>query len=163
MTPLEQDLVDLIPQLRRYARSLSSNGADAEDLLQDCLEAAVSAQRNWHGQNLKGWVMTIMTNLSRAQWRRARVDRANVIVEETQPPAALTDRADPIAQYQLARAINALSPDHRAVLMLVVVEGYSYAEVAQMLAIPLGTVMSRLSRARQILSTVLGQDEGRTP
>lgn len=149
MTRFEDRIVELIPTLRRYAASLARNRADAEDLLQDSVETALAQGRTWRGDNLRGWISTIMTNLYRNQWRRGatrmEVMRSQAIIDQPAGP-------DGFERQQLAAALNRLDPDQRAVLMLVVVEGYSYAEVAEMLSVPLGTVMSRLSRARRRLA-----------
>lgn len=149
MTPFETQIVDLMPLLQRYARSLTRSQPDADDLLQDSLVAALRAGSSWRGRNLKAWLMTIMTNLNRNRHRKAAGQATVEYDEETGPPAPGGDAAE---QRGLIAAIDALSPDHRAVLMLVVVEGYTYGEVAAMLAIPEGTVMSRLARARKTIA-----------
>lgn len=149
MSQFEDRIVDLIPGLRRYAVSLARNRDDAEDLLQDSIETALSQSRGWRGDNLKGWLATIMTNLYRNQWRR-RVNLSTVV--ETRRIVDQPAGPDAFERSRLVAALNRLDADQRAVLMLVVVEGYAYAEVASMLSIPIGTVMSRLSRARRHLA-----------
>ncbi|KAB2786947.1 RNA polymerase sigma factor [Brucella anthropi] len=147
----EGQLLALLPVMRRYSRSLAKSDAEGEDLLQDCVAKALSRRGQWRGLNLRGWILTMMTNLyrngykSRARTRHETLDAAeNVSVAATE--------TDPFQLQQLEEAINSLPEDNRAVLMLVVVEGYSYGEAAEMLGIPVGTVMSRLSRARHRLA-----------
>jgi RNA polymerase sigma-70 factor (ECF subfamily) len=153
----EGRLMALMPDLRRYARSLARSDADGEDLLQDCVERALTSRAAWSGINLRGWVLTILTNLYRNGTRRSRRFPAADIVEAEDLPA-VQPSGDPLERARLARALDALSSDHRAVLMLVVIEGYSYAEVAAIVEVPLGTVMSRLARAREQLGKHLAAD-----
>ncbi len=150
----EAELLAVLPRLRRYARSLSRSGAEAEDLLHDCLEQGLAKQATWRGENLAGWLMTVMTNLYRNRGRH-EPGPGRVGVDAAERTAAAEDPADPLERRRLAAAIDMLSPDNRAVLMLVVVEGYTYAEVAATLGIPIGTVMSRLSRSRTALAETL--------
>lgn len=158
MNEFEAGIVALLPRLRRYARSLSADRDDADDLLQQCLENALARRPTWRGENLAAWLMAIMTNLSRNRHRsRRRAGAAGPSEDETELPAAAGEQ-DPLERDRLAAAIDRLDPDQRAVLMLVVVEGYTYAEVAAMLEIPLGTVMSRLSRARRGVAERLRED-----
>jgi RNA polymerase sigma-70 factor (ECF subfamily) len=153
----EGRLMALMPDLRRYARSLTHSDTDGEDLLHDSVERALTSRTTWSGINLRGWVLTIMTNLYRNGTRRGRRFPA-VEISEAENLPALPSGGDPLERARLARALDALSPDHRAVLMLVVIEGYSYAEVAAIVAAPVGTVMSRLARAREQLGKHLAAD-----
>ncbi len=155
MSRLESRIVELLPRLRRYARSLARDGHEADDLLQDCVENAIAGQGYWRGANLAGWMMAIMTNLNRNRHRRQQRSGMFSALDDVAEPASTTEPADPLERDRLLGAINALSPDQRAVLMLIVIEGYSYAEIAVMLDIPLGTVMSRLSRARHSVADTL--------
>lgn len=153
----EAEVLALLPSLRRYSRSLTRSDADGEDLLQDCIEKVLTRRGQWRGLNLRGWVLTIMTNLHRNGLRRQGSRSFVDIDDDSHLPAAETDN-DPLQRSRLELALNSLNEDHRAVLMLVVVEGYSYQDVADMLDIPIGTVMSRLSRARQKLTSLLNAD-----
>lgn len=155
--PFEADLLALMPGLRRYSRSLSRSDADGEDLLQDCVERALSRKNAWRGVNLKAWLYAIMTNLHRNAHRRAR-RRPTAALSEAEDLAATTPETDPIAGRRLRAALHALPSDYRAVLMLVVVEGLGYQEVADTLQLPIGTVMSRLSRARARLRDALAEN-----
>lgn len=146
----EDEFLSLLPQLRCYARSLTRSAPESEDLLQDCVEKALVNRAAWQGTNLKAWACRIMTNLHLNTRRFAR-RRPTVAIEEAEELAAAPVTDDPLAKGRLLQAVDSLAPEARAVLMLVVVEGYSYREVADILNIPEGTVMSRLSRARQAL------------
>ena len=150
----EAQVLALLPSLRRYSRSLTRSDADGEDLLQDCVEKVLARRSQWRGLNLRGWVLTIMTNLYRnglrQQGRRSFVD----LDDSVDLPATETPR-DPLERSRLEAALNSLGEDYRAVLMLVVVEGYSYQDVATTLDVPIGTVMSRLSRARRKMSNLM--------
>ena len=145
----EDEFLSLLPQLRRYARSLTRSAPESEDLLQDCVEKALVNRAAWQGTNLKAWACRIMTNLHLNTRRFAR-RRPTVAIEEAEA-ATMATTDDPLARGRLLQAVESLAPEARTVLMLVVVEGYSYREVADILSIPEGTVMSRLSRARQSL------------
>ncbi|CAN7350593.1 RNA polymerase sigma factor [Neorhizobium sp. LjRoot104] len=146
----EAQILALLPALRRYSRSLTRSDTESEDLLQDCVEKALVSRGQWRGANFKSWTYRIMTNLH-LNARRAVARRPSVGIEEAETLAASTSAGDPLEKNRLVQALETLPKEARAVLMLVVVEGYAYQEVADMLEIPVGTVMSRLSRARQAL------------
>lgn len=150
-------MLALIPLLRRYSRSLTRSDSDSEDLLQDCVEKALVHRGSWHGTNLKSWAYRIMTNLH-LNALRTRRRRPSSAIEDASTVADGTVPADPIQRRRLIQALDALAPEARAVLMLVAVEGYSYHELADILNIPLGTVMSRLARARQSLREKLREE-----
>ena len=153
----ETRIMALLPDLRRYARSLSGSDADGEDLLQDGVERLLTARTSWSGTNFHAWAMTILTNVYRNGTRRQRrfpsveLDEASHLLEST-------PTGDPLERARLQRALDRLSPDFRATLMLVVVEGHSYADVAEITHAPIGTVMSRLSRARDEIARYLEED-----
>jgi RNA polymerase sigma-70 factor (ECF subfamily) len=153
----EAQVLTLLPSLRRYSRSLTRTDADGDDLLQDCVEKVLTRRGQWRGLNLRGWMLTIMTNLYRNGLRQ-RAGRSFVDLEESVDMPAPEIDADPLERSRLEIALNTLPEENRAVLMLVVVEGYSYQDVATMLDIPIGTVMSRLSRARKRLSDLMNAD-----
>ena len=146
----EAEMLALLPSLRRYSRSLSRSDSECEDLLQDCVEKALSSRSLWRGVNLRSWVQTIMTNLYRNRFRAAARHPTDNI-DDHENLAAPEMSGDALEHDRLHACLDSLPPEARAVLMLVVVEGYGYQEVADMLGIPLGTVMSRLSRARNRL------------
>ncbi|MEP6719976.1 MAG: RNA polymerase sigma factor [Variovorax sp.] len=147
-------LVDHIPSLRRYARALTGDAWAADDLVQDTLERACSKWRLWTaGSDLRAWLFTIMHNLFASQLRRspprAVVDIADVAHELRSVDSRRDDGID------LQRCLLLLPEDQRAVLLLVALEDLSYAQVAKVLGIPVGTVMSRLSRARRRLHELM--------
>lgn len=153
----ETEMLALMPMLRRYSRSLSRSDADGEDLLQDCVEKTLANKRQWRGTGLKSWAYTIMTNLYRNR-HRAEKRHPSESLDGHESIAGAETLSDTLENDRLHGALALLSPDMRAVLMLVTVEGYSYQEAAETLAIPLGTVMSRLSRARETLRQHLAAD-----
>lgn len=154
----EPAILDLMPLLRRYARSLARDRFDAEDLLQDCLVTAYSREDDWRGVNRKAWLMKIMTNLNFNRLRKNRKSRDLFEADQDGQNIAHPASPDPVEQRSLRAALELLSPENRAVLMLVSVEGYSYAEAAEILDVPVGTVMSRLSRTRKFLAGQLAGD-----
>jgi RNA polymerase sigma-70 factor (ECF subfamily) len=152
-----QRLVDLIPRLRRYARALVGERAGADDLVQDTLERAWSKLHLYRrGTDLRAWLFTVMHNVHVNKLRAARpTDPLDEAMPELAQRAA---QADALLVRDLDRAIARLPADQRAVLLLVTLEEMSYEEVARTLGIPIGTVMSRLSRARDKLRLLmLGQ------
>lgn len=154
MDDFEKNLLQLLPNLRRYALSLSASPSEAEDLLHDCLEKAFANKSKWRGGSIKSWTMTIMTNQFRNKLRKKSNQPPTVPIDDV--VIASNDVAsDPLEMDKILAAIDQLSEDNRAVLMLVVLENYSYLEISKMLNIPMGTVMSRLSRARSMIADIL--------
>ncbi|VTU20476.1 Sigma-W factor [Variovorax sp. SRS16] len=154
-----RSLVDHIPSLRRYARALTGDAWSADDLVQDTLERACSKWRLWIvGTDLRAWLFTLMHNLFASQLRRAR-PRSTVDVDEVAHELRSVEGHHDQA-IDLQRCLLLLPEDQRAVLLLVALEDLSYAQVAKVLAIPVGTVMSRLSRARVRLQDLM---EGAPP
>ena len=151
-------IVELLPRLRRYARSLSRSMTEAEDLLHDSLEASLRGESGWKGTNFKSWVMTIMTNTSRNRHRSGFKPGMMTGLEDADDVSVAMPVSDPLERDLLWAAINALPDDYRSCLMLVVVEGYKYTDVAEILDVPVGTVMSRLSRSRKLLTQRLRQN-----
>lgn len=151
----EDQMLATLPALRRYARSLSPSDGDGEDLLQDCCVRAITSRDQWRGLNLRGWLFTIMTNLYRNRYRGLSATGHVVALEYADDIPALPGADDPLARQHLIAALGSLSAEARTVLMLVVVEGYTYRQVAEIEKVPIGTVMSRLSRARRQLAAVL--------
>lgn len=153
----EGQILALLPSLRRYSRSLTRSDTEGEDLLQDCVEKVLVHRTQWRGRNMRGWALKIMTNLYRNRLRAAP-RRMTVDLDTVEDLVSSEAPSDPLERARLEQALNSLSEDNRAVLMLVVVEGYAYSEVAAALDIPIGTVMSRLSRARQRLAERMNAD-----
>ena len=154
-------LVELIPRLRRYARALVGDRATADDLVQDTLERAWAKLHLYRrGTDLRAWLFTVMHNV---HVNRVRASRVTDTLEDEMPELAQrAPQGDALLVRDLDRAIARLPAEQRAVLLLVTLEEMSYEEVARTLGIPIGTVMSRLSRARDKLrAMMLGQGDGR--
>lgn len=148
-------IVEQLPGLRRYARALTGDAWAADDLVQDTLERACVKWRLWAaGSDLRAWLFTLMHNLYLNQRRASLVALNSVSIEdvETELPAAAPGTDVPL---DVDRCLQRLPPDQRAVLLLVVLEDMSYEEAARVLSVPLGTVMSRLSRARTRLRELM--------
>jgi RNA polymerase sigma-70 factor (ECF subfamily) len=150
-------LVELIPRLRRYARALVGDRASADDLVQDTLERAWAKLHLYRrGTDLRAWLFTVMHNVHVNKVRATRV--TDTLDDELPELAQRASQGDALLVRDLDRAIARLPAEQRAVLLLVTLEEMSYEEVARALGIPIGTVMSRLSRAREKLRTMmLGQ------
>jgi RNA polymerase sigma factor (sigma-70 family) len=146
-----------IPALRRYARALVRNAATADDLVQDCLERAVS---RWH-QRREGdprpWLFSILHNLAVSQFRQSASRGPHVALEAAGEPDFRQDavQESKLMYQDVMDRLARLPEDQRSVLLLVAVEDLSYAEAAKVLGVPIGTVMSRLSRARERLQQEL--------
>ncbi|MGQ0525885.1 MAG: RNA polymerase sigma factor [Betaproteobacteria bacterium] len=146
-----------IPRLRRYARALTGDRVVADDLVQDTLERAWSKLHLWRrGSDLRAWLFTVMHNVYVNQLR-SRAGYAVVPLDENEP--ILLDHAAPSDRLEIRDldiALRKLPDEQREVLLLVGLEQLSYDETARALGIPIGTVMSRLSRARERLRRLMG-------
>ena len=152
---LQTGLIELLPELRRFAYSLTCDRDAADDLTQSALERALTKASTWDSSRpLKFWVFNIARNLWLDQLRAEKV-RGNTEDIDDEGVDIADDRLAAMHTTQELREVTAkmreLPEDQRAVLALVAVEGYSYKEAAELLDIPVGTVMSRLSRARKTL------------
>lgn len=147
---MNNQLRDLIPVIRRFAFSLTGSDHDADDLLQNTLERILQKGVPEDADLMK-WSFRVCRNLWIDEYRSRKVRQAATENPELQETAVDGTRtiADRITLEQVQRAMNQLPEDQRSILSLVVSEGLSYKEVSQTLDIPIGTVMSRLSRARQ--------------
>lgn len=165
-------VVPELPVLLRVARRLTGNPTDAEDLVQETLIRAFRAMDRFDGRYPRAWLLTILRNTWRNMNRRTRprlLDDEDVILSVRATGAdgrsgAEEQVLDGVLDAELAAGLQALSNDHRAVVVLVDVDGLSYQETADVLGIPTGTVMSRLHRARKRLRKRLeqrGYDLGR--
>lgn len=148
----------LIPALRRYAHALTRGDGDADDLVQDCLERALGRWRQRRADGaVRPWLFAILHNLAVNRMRQIRRRGAPMALDQAPASAFATapvqDHA--LRHGELVRALAGLPDDQRSVLLLVSVEDLSYAEAAAVLDIPVGTVMSRLSRARQALRQLM--------
>ena len=143
-------MVELIPRLRRYARALVGDRARADDLVQDTLERAWNKFHLWRpGSDLRAWLFTVMHNVHVNQVRASR-DHAP-LDDDGEEMAVAPVRGAALEIRDLERALALIPAEQREVLLLIALEDMSYAEVASALGIPIGTVMSRLSRAREKL------------
>lgn len=152
---ITQDLIALLPRMRRFGMALTRRLDRADDLVQDTCERALTRRTQFrHGSRFDSWVFTIMRSVWLNQIRSDKVRTAD-------GPGALVAVADPLAERRaeagvalsdLDRHLLDLPLEQREVVMLVSVEGYTYQEAADILDIPVGTVMSRLSRARVSLA-----------
>ncbi len=160
-----RDLVALVPKLRRFARSLVGSVQDADDLVQAACEKALrNADQFRVGTRMDSWMYRIVQTLWLDDRRRNRtrgttVDPEEAYLSDEGKAARLPEDRMMLAQVRVAMA--ALPEGQREVLSLIAVEGLSYKETAEVLDLPIGTVMSRLSRAREALLPKLGLSEGR--
>jgi len=150
-----KDIEATIPALRRYARALTHNADIADDLVQDTLVRALRSEHLFHGGDVRSWLYTILTNLNRNRLRSLARRPTLTPIDDNDAP----DMAGPEAGGRdVERALGSLADDQRAALLLVVLEGMTYREVAEIQGVPIGTVMSRLARARvQIKSYLDGE------
>ena len=157
MSAVRRGLESLIPALRRFARALARDAETADDLVQDTLVRALRGEHLFHGGDLRTWTFTILLNLDRNR-RRGLARRPILAVIEDADPAGPpgTDGTG----RDIERGLVLLPQEQREVLLLVTLEGLSYREAAEVQGVPIGTVMSRLSRARTALRTHL---EGQRP
>ena len=159
----QPELVAAIPRLRRYARVLTGDAIRADDLVQDTLARAWEKRRLWReGSDLRAWLFTIMHNVHVNQVALARRDSGNVSLDDDsgsvawQPPVR-ANQLDRVELMEIVEQMAHLSDDQREVLILAAVEEMRYEDIAVVLSIPIGTVMSRLSRARDKLRRLLGE------
>jgi len=147
-------MVELIRRLRRYARALVGERAGADDLVQDTLERAWAKLHLYRpGSDLRAWLFTVMHNVHVNKIRASR--SADPLDDEMPELAQRAPQGDALLVRDLDRSIALLPPEQRAVLLLVTLEEMSYEDVARTLGIPMGTVMSRLSRAREKLRAMM--------
>ena len=156
MSAFRQSIETLIPALRRYARALTRDSDIADDLVQDTLVRALLSERLFIGGDLRSWLYTILTNLNRNRRRSLARKPPMTPLMDTAIDASGTEAEG----RDIANALATLVEDQRAVLLLVVLEGLSYREVADIQGVPIGTVMSRLARARAHVKSYL---DGKRP
>lgn len=142
-----------IPTLRRYARSLTRNTVDADDLVQDCLTKAMKNLHRWEpGTNLRAWLFVILRNTFLNDRRRSKREAmTSDLLEQTDVAAVPADQEARLAVIEVREALKQLSDEHRETLTLIAIEGLTYEEAAVVLDVAVGTIRSRLSRARAAL------------
>ena len=146
-----------VPALRRYARALTRNADLADDLVQDCLERALSRRGLFRPTGaVRAWLFTILLNLHRNGLRASHRRGETVDIDAVPEPATPAPQPGHIALAEMARAIDTLPLEQKEALLLVTLEGLAYGEAAEILKIPLGTLMSRLGRARAALRAATG-------
>ena len=157
MDALAAAIEPLIPGLRRYALAWTRDAAAADDLVQDCLERAVAGWWRRRGDNVRPWLYAILHNLLVDHGRRQKRRGGMVPIEDVDEAMIGVAPAQEagLNHGDVLRALDALPVEQRAVLLLVSVEDLSYAEAAAVLGVPIGTVMSRISRGRGRLSAML--------
>jgi len=163
---LRRELAGLIPRLRRFARVLTGNMSDADDVVQAALEKAMRNLGQWQeGTRLDRWVFAIARNTwiddRRLAHNRAQFDDISTMTDlRGEDGLAIVEGRS--TQRAVQEAITRLPDDQRTLIALVIIEGYSYREAAEILSIPIGTVMSRLARGKSALAELLG-DGGSMP
>jgi len=156
------EMIALLPRLRRFARGLTGSEVEADDLVQAACERAIQRIGQWQpGTRLDSWMFRIMQNLWIDAIRMGKLRGSHLSVvdpEGYQAPGMDGEQAtmNRLTLEAVRRGVQRLPPDQRSVLLLVCVEGHSYRETADTLGIPVGTVMSRLSRARLALNRMVG-------
>lgn len=153
---IANEIAALLPRLRRFARAITFNREDADDLVQAAVERAIGHSDQWQsGTRLDSWLFRIMKNA----WIdevRSRTRRAELFVPEEAGEHVGDDSAGAHQQrLAIQKAVSMLSEEHRLVVGLVLVDGLPYKEAAEVLDIPVGTLTSRLARAREALQALL--------
>lgn len=155
------ELVRYLPALRAFAISLTRNPATADDLVQDAIvKAWTNFDKFTGGTNLRAWLFTILRNTFYSSLRKHRLEVADPDGIYAQILVVKPDHDGRLAYRDFERAFDQLSPEHREVLILVGASGFSYEETSGMLGVAVGTVKSRASRARKLLSELMGLAEG---
>jgi RNA polymerase sigma-70 factor (ECF subfamily) len=151
LSEFRQRVEAAIPALRRYARALTRDSETADDIVQDTLVRALRSEHLFHDGDVRAWLYTILTNLNRNRLRSLSRRPTLTLIKDSD--AAIT--GPDTGSRDIARALDDLAEDQRAALLLVVLEGLTYREVAEVQGVPIGTVMSRLARARMQIKAYL--------
>ncbi len=151
-----QDMVALVPQMHTFARSLCRDGTRADDLVQEALARALAnIDRFRPGTNLKAWLFTIVRNEHYSQLRRRKFEAVGVDTDSLPEPSVPPDHDGDLELRDLNRALATLSPGQRTALILVSASGFSYEEAAKICGCAVGTIKSRVARARDTLMAIL--------
>ena len=151
MSSFHHDIEAAIPALRRYGRALTRDAETADDLVQDTLVRALRSEHLFHGGDVRSWLYTILTNLNRNRLRSLARRPMLTPIEDNDAPSAGPEAGG----RDIERALALLVDEQRTALLLVALEGLTYREVAEVQGVPIGTVMSRLARARVQIKTYL--------
>lgn len=150
----QNELVALLPQLRAFARSLCGNRDQADDLVQEAVARAWRARTSFTpGTSMRAWTFTILRNTYFSELRRQK--RQDTLSAEAAHDWVLPEQEGGLHLSDVERALNRLSPERRAALLLVSMGDFSYAEAAEICDCPIGTLRSRVSRARRDLEAML--------
>jgi len=156
---LRRGITELLPRLRRFGAALTGSQDEGDDVVQAAIERALSKSAHWQsGTRLDSWMFKIMQNHWKDRIRKQKHDRKQQILEVASADISIDGRRVTETMLMLAKAREqfALLPDdQRSVLALVVIDGHSYQEAADLLEIPIGTLMSRLYRAREALRSMI--------
>ncbi|MEP2640923.1 RNA polymerase sigma factor [Roseobacter sp.] len=155
MTDLRREIIGLLPRLRRFARSLTGSVVEADDLVQDACVRALSRAHQWDPHKpLDRWLFRITRNvwINEIRKRKVRLGQGHIPAEDSVELITTETGEARVVARQLEGKIASLPDDLSTILLVVSVEGYSYAEAAELLDIPIGTVMSRVYRARKTLA-----------
>jgi len=154
-----QDLESHIRALRRYARALVGNTADADDLVQETLKRALTyVSRGQEIRDVRAYLLTMLHNVRIDMVKRQNRTREVSTPSEEIPLATMPSQNDSLVLRQVSESIERLPEEQREVLLLIGLEGMGYRETAEILGLPIGTIMSRLSRARSALKSALQLD-----
>lgn len=150
-----------MPRLRRYARALMRDAVAADDLVQDCLVRALANKSSWREDaSPRKWLFTILHNLHIDGARRRKRQPRQVDLDSADADRHLSGEYDASGMLDIEDALARLSVEQRQALLLVALEGLSYAETADVLGVPIGTVMSRIARGRERLRQTLYGEPG---
>lgn len=157
MDEIKQQIVTLIPKLRRYARALTRDNEGADDLVQDTLVRALDKLELWEsGSDIRAWLFTILHNVYINNLKKHGQLGINLPLEEVTEGLSYADASSELLELaDCVKALDLLSLEQREIVLLIALEGMKYSEVAEIVGIPVGTVMSRLSRARQTIRDIV--------
>ncbi|UGQ46394.1 RNA polymerase sigma factor [Massilia endophytica] len=161
--PIAAEIASLLPRLRRFARALTWHREDADDLVQIAVERALGRSGQWEaGTRLDSWLFRIIKN-AWVDEVRSRIRRDRLFAPEEEGEHVGDDPTEGLQQSLAVRkAVSMLSEEHRLVVALVLVDGLPYKEAAEVLEIPMGTLTSRLARAREALQKLLSDQARNT-
>ena len=165
MSDFRRQIEQEVPRLRRYARALTRDIGQADDLVQSCLVRALAKEHLWQpGSNLRVWLFTVLHNLHINRVRRLMREQDNAIVASASLALAQSEPSARLDLLDVEQAIKKLSEVQRRIILLIGLEGMRYDEAAQILGVPIGTVRSRIARARQMLRELLERNiDGAAP
>jgi RNA polymerase sigma-70 factor, ECF subfamily len=155
-------LIAEIPHLRRFARSLCGDASLADDLVQDCIERALKKSHLYDvTKPLRAWLYAVLRNIHVSNWRSNAKHQYAKNLDELQDGEGATraEQEDNFSTYAITEALDKLPQQHREVLVLISLEEVSYRDASEIIGVPIGTIMSRLSRARLKLKDILEERE----